>query len=1147
MSVYTFEEAFEASKVYFKDDALAADVFLNKYALRDEDGNILEKNPDDMHKRIAKEFARVESKKFKEPMTEEFIYDLIKGFKYIVPQGSPMYGIGNTFREISLSNCFVVDSPKDNYSSIVDTDKQIANISKRRGGVGVNLDNLRPTGSKVNNAARTSTGIVSWMERYSNTIREVGQNGRRGALMETISIKHPDSVNLDEGSVDFCSVKRDKTKVTGANVSIKIDDDFMNKVVTKEKYTQQWPVNTEKPVLTKEIDAEKAWNKIIDNAHNSAEPGILFWDNVLKYGVADIYEKYRSEAVNPCQPSWASILTQKGLSTIGEIKVGDKIWSESGWTTVVKKWSTGKKRVFAYRTTFGTFYGTENHRVVSDGEKIEAIDAESIDLLRGPDLPIQSFKILGDSQCIMDGLVFGDGSVHKASNNLVYLCVGEDDNDYFNDTQLKDLIIKKRDGLAKYAWEVKTNIHHSELPKTFDRKIPSRYIVGTQQEVIGFLRGLYSANGSICGGRVTLKASSFDVIKQVQLMLSSIGISSYYTTNKPSVVEFENGEYECKQSYDLNITRDINKFSYHIGFIQKYKNIKVEESLNSRKRQKYEKTPKDIVSVDEISYEEVFDITVDNESHTYWTGGLNVSNCAELTLCALDSCRLLLLNTFSFVQNPFTKDAYFDFKAFYQYSQYAQRLMDDLVDLEAECVERILAKIRKQYNEGDIELRDEIKMWEKILDLNCNGRRTGTGVTAIGDCLAALGIKYGSEESISMVEEIYKCLKLGCYRSSVDMARELGTFDAWNPELEKNNPFIEQLKNDRIHLWDSCMVDGRFIYDEMMKVGRRNVALLTTAPTGSVSILTQTTGGIEPLFMIGYKRRKKINPNDDNTRVDFVDQNGDSWQEFMVYHEKVKMWMEKTGETDISKSPWFGACANDIDWVNRVKFQGAAQKHVCHGISSTINLPNDVTKEKVSEIYIQAWKSKLKGITVYRDGCRTGVLVADKKPEISSQDAIKRPKELDCDIYYYNGMGVVVGLLGGLPYEVFLINDFKPKKQQKTGKISRIKQKHYKLTDGDETLLENAEEHCSQEQEAMARLASLSLRHNVTLDYIVTQLSKVKGSMFDSCRAICKALKNYLKDGSTIKSERCDSCGGKNVVHLEGCLTCSDCGISKCG
>lgn len=820
MTTYSFEEAFQASIKYFNGDNLAADVFLNKYALRNEDGELLEKTPDDMHKRIAKEFARIEAKKFKEPMSEAFIYDLIKEFKYIVPQGSPMYGIGNTFREISLSNCFVVDSPKDNYSSIIDTDKQIANISKRRGGVGVNLDNLRPTGSKVNNAARTSTGITSWMERYSNTIREVGQNGRRGALMETISIRHPDSVNLDEGSVDFCSVKQDKTKVTGANVSIKIDDEFMNKVVAKEKYTQRWPINAEKPVITKQIDAEKAWNKIIDCAHNSAEPGILFWDNVLKYGVADIYEKYRSEAVNPC---------------------------------------------------------------------------------------------------------------------------------------------------------------------------------------------------------------------------------------------------------------------------------------------------------------------------------------AELTLCSLDSCRLLLLNTFSFVENPFTKDAYFDVKTFYQYSQYAQRLMDDLVDLEAECIERILVKIRKQYNDGDIELRDEIKMWEKILDLNCNGRRTGTGVTAIGDCLAALNIKYGSEESISIVGEIYKCLKLGCYRSSIDMAKELGTFDVWNPELEKGNPFIEQIKDDRIHLWDSCMVDGRFIYDEMMKVGRRNVALLTTAPTGSVSILTQTTGGIEPLFMTGYKRRKKINPNDDNVKVDFVDQNGDSWQEFMVYHEKVRLWMQITGETDITKSPWYGACANDINWVNRVKFQGAAQKHVCHGISSTINLPNDVTKEKVSEIYIQAWKSKLKGITVYRDGCRTGVLVSDKKTEISSQDAVKRPKELDCDIYHYNGMGVVVGLLEGLPYEVFLINDFKPTKQQKSGKISRIKQKHYRLTSEDEVLLDNAEEHCSKEQEAMARLTSLSLRHNVELDYVITQISKVKGDMFDSCRAIAKALKRYLKDGSKIKSESCQSCGGKNIVHLEGCLTCADCGISKCG
>jgi len=809
----TFEhnEAVEASVEYFGGDELAAKVFIDKYALKNKEGKLVEKTPDDMHRRIAKEFARIELRKFACPMTEDEIFDLLKGFKYIVPQGSPMAGIGNTYQTVSLSNCYVVPSPLDSYGSITYTDQELVQISKRRGGVGVDISNLRPAGAPTNNAAKNSTGIVSFMQRYSNTIREVGQEGRRGALMISCDIHHPQAM-------DFATVKNDETKVTGANISLRLSDEFLTAVSKGESFEQRWPVDAREPIIRKQQDAKELWNAIIHSAWLRAEPGLLFWDNIIRESPADCYAEF-------------------GFKTI--------------------------------------------------------------------------------------------------------------------------------------------------------------------------------------------------------------------STNP----------------------------------------------------------------------------------------------CSEIPLSAYDSCRLLVQNLFSYVVNPFQDNAYFDYELFYKHAQIAQRLMDDLVDLELECINKIISKIFAD-PEPDFVKKTELDLWHSIKDACIKGRRTGTGFTGLGDTIAALGFKYGSKESIGVAEKIYRTLKLGAYRSSVDMAKEIGAFPIYNSELEKNNPFIQRIA-----------VDDPALYADMLKYGRRNIALLTIAPTGTVSIQTQTTSGLEPLFMLNpYTRRKKINPNDKNTRVDFVDQSGDSWQEFEVYHPKVKMWMDVTGETDLQKSPWAGACANDLNWVDRVELQAAMQKHCDHAISSTINLPNNVTEEKVAEIYEAAWKAGCKGITVYRDGCRSGVLVNKETEKKAEPEFKKRPRSLQSVVAHPRVKGQEYFVIVGLneddrerPYEVFAGKNGFFSKTIESGVIHKVKRGHYQLLDNDgEVTIENITDHLESDEEALTRMVSISLREGVDISYIVHQLEKVKGDLTSLSKAMARCLKKFIKDGTEVKGEDCQDCNTPSLERSNGCVICKNCGWTKC-
>ena len=846
---YTYNEAFEASKKYFEGDELAARVWATKYALKDSQGNYFELTPDDMHRRIAREIARIE-RKYKNPMDEQLLFDLMNHFRYLVPQGSPMAGIGNNLQVGSLSNCFVIGlkGEPDSYGGIIKIDEEQVQLMKRRGGVGHDLSHLRPKGAEVKNSALTSTGLVPFMERYSNSTREVAQDGRRGALMLTVSVKHPDS----EAFVD---AKMTEGKITGANVSLKIDDAFMQAAIEGKEYTQQYPIHAEKPKYTQNIDATTFWNKIIHNAWQSAEPGVLFWDTIIRESLPDCY-------------------------------------ADLGFKTV--------------------------------------------------------------------------------------------------------------------------------------------------------------------------------------------------STNP----------------------------------------------------------------------------------------------CGEIPLCPYDSCRLLAINLYSYVENPFTPNAKFNFSKFKEHVMYAQRMMDDIIDLEMEKIETIIAKIEADPETDEVKAT-ELNLWKKIKDKTSLGRRTGVGTTAEGDMIAAMGLTYGTEEATKFSVEVHKTLALAAYRSSVMLASERGAFPVFDYKREVNNPFMNRLKEADSEL-----------YDLMVKYGRRNIACLTIAPTGTTSILTQTTSGIEPVFLPVYKRRRKVNANDKEVRVDFVDESGDAFEEYVVYHPKFITWMNIKGievkdnytqeqiDEIVAKSPYYKATSNDVDWLNKVKMQGAVQKWVDHSISVTINLPNDVSEDMVNKLYVEAWKSGCKGCTVYRDGSRSGVLISlksEKKkttenaaPSPADENGFvthKRPIELDADVVRFQNNKekwiAFIGLIDGKPYEIFtgIADDdegiFCPKSVSK-GKIIKVidenGQKRYDFQfvnkRGFKTTIEGLSEKFNPEFWNYAKLISGVLRYRMP----IAQVLKLVGSLELDNQSINtwkvgveRALKKYLPNGEKASGQTCPNCGQESLVYQEGCLICTNCGTSRCG
>ncbi len=835
---YSHQEALKSTLEYFKGDDLATTVWINKYALKDSKGNLYEKSPDEMHRRLAREIAKVE-KKYPNPLTPNQIYAVLKDFKYIIPQGGPMTGIGNKYQVASLSNCFVIghDKPADSYGGIMKIDQEQVQLMKRRGGVGHDLSHIRPIGSSVLNSALTSTGIIPFMERYSNSTREVAQDGRRGALMLSISIKHPDAEQ-------FIDAKLEKGKVTGANVSVKIDNEFMNAVINNESYMQQFPVDSENPAVKKEIDARKLWEKIVHNAWKSAEPGILFWDTITMESVPDCYSD------------------------------------------------------FGYKTS---------------------------------------------------------------------------------------------------------------------------------------------------------------------------------STNP----------------------------------------------------------------------------------------------CGEIPLCPYDSCRLLAINLYSYVDNPFTDKAIFNFNLFKEHVHHAQRIMDDIIDLEIEKIDAIIDKINNDPEDEEIK-RVEKNLWESIRFKTEEGRRTGIGITAEGDMLAAMGLRYGSENAIDFSIEIHKTLALEAYRSSIYLARERGPFAIYDSHLEKDNPFIQRLKNEDEQL-----------YRDMLKHGRRNIALLTIAPTGTTSLMTQTTSGIEPVFSPVYKRRRKVNPNDSNVNVTFVDDIGDAWEEYNVFHHKFSEWLVTYGykpnevqkykdnklQEIIKKSPYYKATSNDIDWVNKVKMQGEIQKWVDHSISVTINLPKSATEELVGELYINAWKSGCKGVTVYREGSRSGVLLTSDESNEEEAKKYKRPKILDAEIIRFKNNDekwiAFVGLKDGKPYEIFTgLADEEmfpiPKSITKGYIIKNRNEKGESRYDfqyvdkyGYRNTLGGLSHMFNKEFWNYAKLISSVLRHGMPLPDVVNLVSSLRldsDTINTWKNGVDRALKRYIPDGTKAKKGQiCPECGAKELIYQEGCLICTSCGSSKCG
>lgn len=861
---YSFDEAFEASLRYFGGDELAARVWVNKYAMKDSFGNIYEKSPEDMHWRIANEVARMEQK-YKNPISAQEIFGLLDHFRYIIPAGSPITGIGNNYQIASLSNCFVIglDGDADSYGAILRIDEEQVQLMKRRGGVGHDLSHVRPKGSPVNNSALTSTGLVPFMERYSNSTREVAQDGRRGALMLSVSIKHPDA----EAFVD---AKMEEGKVTGANVSVKITDSFMEAAVNDRPFVQQFPIDAERPVYKKEISARKLWEKIVHNAWKSAEPGVLFWDTIIRESLPDCY-------------------------------------ADLGFRTV--------------------------------------------------------------------------------------------------------------------------------------------------------------------------------------------------STNP----------------------------------------------------------------------------------------------CGEIPLCPYDSCRLLSINLYSYVKNPFTEEAIFDFDLFRKHALLAQRLMDDIVDLEMEKIDRIMEKIKSDPQNDEVK-HAEYHLWEKIKEKSGKGRRTGVGITAEGDMIAAMGLRYGTEEATKFAVEVHKTLALSAYRSSVTMAQERGAFSIFEAERERNNPFVLRIKEADPQL-----------YSDMMKHGRRNIACLTIAPTGTTSLMTQTTSGIEPVFLPVYTRRRKVNPNDTDVHVDYVDEVGDSFEEYIVYHKKFLEWMKINGldttkkytQAEINdlvkRSPYYKATANDVDWLMKVRMQGAIQKWVDHSISVTVNLPNNVDEALVNKLYVEAWRSGCKGCTIYRDGSRSGVMISvskkDKKKKNdsgreTSQDSDlnsseekhehvctppqvveERPQVLDCDVVRFQNNKekwvAFVGLLDGYPYEIFtgLQDDDEgivlPKSVTK-GKI--IKQTNadgthrydfqFENKRGYKTTVEGLSEKFNPEYWNYAKLISGVLRYRMPIDHVIHLVGslQLKDESINTWKnGVERALKKYVTDGTTVSGQTCPICGQETLVYQEGCLICTNCGASRCG
>jgi len=1157
---YTHEEALAAATEYFGGDTLAAGVWLNKYALKDSFGNIYERTPDEMHRRIAAEIARVESR-YKNPMSEDDAYALLRRFRFLVPQGSPMSGIGNPFQVVSLSNCFVigVQGSADSYGAILKMDEEQVQLMKRRGGVGHDLSHLRPTGTPVMNSALTSTGILPFMERYSNSTREVAQDGRRGALMLTLAVQHPDAPF-------FVDAKMDSTKVTGANISLRLDDEFMQAVCSGKPYRLRFPVGSKKPLLEREISASDLWKKIVHNAWKSAEPGLLFWDTVLRESVPDCYADlgFGTVSTNPCLTGDALVAVSDGrghipIKELAEAGLDVPVYclNEQGRLGIQMMRNprlTGEKQK-VYKLTLddgSTIRATGNHKFrLKNGEyrEMEALQpGDSLMILTKFQGPVvnEEGKTQSNYWWLNEGTVRANKSEHRLIAEVRTLQRAMEQG-YIAEIWSGEVRVQKKcEHCGNHFW---TNYHRRETAFCSFR-CNNVYLNANQasrEKRTATVNATYSQRATV------VKNRQLEVFTRLKYDLNRI----------PKMKEWESA---CR---DAGIPSQIG--TKH-GF-ESYESLKVSASLYNHR----------VVSVEFDGYEDVYNGTVDH-NHNFFAGGwasetrdgkekriyLNQKNCGEIPLCPYDSCRLLAINLLSYVQNPFSPEASFDFDLLKQHGELAQRVMDDIIDLELEKIEQILAKLDHDPEPEPVKATER-ELWLKIREKCLQGRRTGIGITAEGDMLAALGIRYGSDESLDFCENLHRTLALSVYRGSVNLARERGPFPIYDSLREEHNPFVQRLREADPEL-----------YTDMVRYGRRNIALLTIAPTGTTSLMTQTTSGLEPVFRISYKRRKKVNPNDKNARVSFTDAVGDSWEDYHVFHIPFRQWLETKGydlakvdkmpeaelQQIIEQSPWYRATAEDVDWVQKVHLQGRVQKWVDHSISVTVNVPEEATEDLIEKIYLTGWEAGCKGMTVYREGSRSGVLVSDKKKDDKKETftetaAPKRPKVLDAVVVSFMNNDerwvAVVGLYQERPYEIFTgraVDSFSILTQVSEGKVIKVKEDgknrydfQYMDKSGYRVTIEGLSRTFNKEYWNYARLISGVLRHGMPLPYVVDMVENLHletASLNNWKNGVVRALRKFIPDGTAPSHNTCPACKTDNLVYQEGCLHCKNCGHSEC-
>jgi len=1086
---------------YFKNDDLAQSVWQGKYA---QNGDT---SPDDMHRRMAKEYAKVSK------LSEDIIYNYFKNFKYIIPQGSVMSSLGSD-QVKSLSNCFVIGQPHDSYSGIMRKDEEMAQLMKRRGGVGIDISTLRPRTATVKNAAGSSTGPTSFMERYSNTTREVAQDGRRGALMETMDIRHPDIEH-------FINIKKDLTKVTGANISLMIRNDFMEAVKNNEDYFLRFPctfddikfmdmvlrdksekiynqlitvVKDNQTLYLKRVRAKDINDQIIEAAWASAEPGVIFIDRHWDYSPDTPYPLYKGITTNPCFHPDTLINTEYGLLKIKDITSPMRVYSMNADGRLVM-------------SNAGTSFISKKNAATL---KITLRNGSSIQVT-----PDHKLYVHDKGWVQAKDLVIGD--------RIAHLC-------------------RSRRG-AKYA-----GVHLTTSPNGQKDQVMEHKLVFGDYEA-GF--NLHHLD------RNTFNNS----INNLVLLSQSEHSRITATEDNPQThqVRDETGKF---------ITHENSKKG-------KKTIINILDNLKTNILSKYHNA---VVSIEDGETTDVYDIQVEN-THCVIANNMVAHNCGEIFMGKYDACRLMCINLFSFVDNPFTKDAKIDYDKLYQVAYDQQLLADGLIDLEVQHITRILDKVGNEMMEAEDPtiFHTEYSLWEQIREITRSGRRSGCGFTALGDMLAALNLKYDSDKALETIDKIMHTKFKAELNASINMAIEMGPFKGFDANAEFN--IVKQ--GDKIVSVSGKNKFFQFLVDNfypetlrMIEHGRRNVSFSTVAPTGTVSILSQTTSGLEPLFNWGYMRRKKVNPGD-TVRVDFVDQNGDSWTEYPIVHPKFKDWLElnvfdNNGEFEewlqsksfdsieemFKSSPWYGSTANDIDWVKRVEIQGIIQKYTTHSISSTINLPNDISQNEVNVIYEESWKRGLKGVTVYRDGCRTGVLVntttKPKQPVFEYKDAPKRPTELPVDIHHIKiknqNYTVIVGMMDEKPYEVFAVPVILCQ-EYNSGFLSKKARGNYNLTcslDEQVSIVNNITSNMTDEEQAITRLISTSLRHGTDIKFIVEQLQKIEGELNSFTKVISRVLKTYIPNGSK-STLSCMECGSDAVIFEEGCSKCKNCGSSKCG